>query len=60
MDGRFQEVQGRNQVHFQGKEYPLVEGLMMKVSNGGSGNWGTVPMIANDPRARSKIRSRNW
>jgi cytochrome c len=35
---------------WQGKEYPLVEGLMKKVSNGGSGNWGTVPMIANDPK----------
>lgn len=34
---------------FGGKEYPLLEGLMMKVSKGGSGNWGEVPMIANDP-----------
>ena len=31
------------------KEYPLVEGLMHKVSHGGHGNWGTTPMIANDP-----------
>jgi cytochrome c len=31
------------------KEYPLEEGLMMKVSKGGHGNWGAVPMIANDP-----------
>ena len=31
------------------KEYPLEEGLMMKVSKGGHGNWGSVPMIANDP-----------
>jgi cytochrome c len=31
------------------KEYPLLEGLMMKVSKGGHGNWGSVPMIANDP-----------
>lgn len=23
--------------------------LLVKVSKGGSGNWGTVPMIANDP-----------
>lgn len=34
---------------FGGKDYPLEEGLMMKVSKGGSGNWGSVPMIANDP-----------
>ena len=32
------------------KEYPLVEGLMHKVSHGGHGNWDTImPMIANDP-----------
>jgi cytochrome c len=31
------------------KEYPVVEGLMQKVSHGGTGNWGSMPMIANDP-----------
>ena len=31
------------------KEYPLVEGLMHKISHGGNGNWGEAPMIANDP-----------
>jgi cytochrome c551/c552 len=31
------------------KEFPLVQGLMYKVSHGGHGNWGTMPMIANDP-----------
>lgn len=31
------------------KEYPLVEGLMMKVSQGGHGNWGAAAMIPNDP-----------
>ncbi len=31
------------------KEYPLVDGLVMKVSRGGAGNWGTQPMIANNP-----------
>jgi len=30
------------------KEYPLVEGLMMKVSHGGKGNWGSMAMPAND------------
>jgi cytochrome c len=33
---------------YNGKEYPLIEGLVMKVSKGGSGNWGTMPMPAND------------
>ena len=36
------------------KELPLVEGLMVKVSKGGSGNWGSMPMIANDPAAKSQ------
>jgi cytochrome c len=27
----------------------FVEALVKKVSRGGSGNWGTVPMVANDP-----------
>ena len=35
------------------KKYKGVAGiedlLIVKVSKGGSGNWGTVPMIANDP-----------
>jgi len=35
---------------FDDQDYPLVEGLMMKVSKGGSGNWITTPypMPAND------------
>lgn len=35
---------------FDDRDYPLVEGLMMKVSKGGSGNWITTPypMPAND------------
>lgn len=33
---------------YRGKEYPLIEGLVMKVSKGGSGNWGSMPMPAND------------
>ena len=33
---------------FGGKDYPLAEGLLMKVSKGGSGNWGAMPMPAND------------
>ncbi len=34
---------------YNGKEYPLLEGLIMKVSKGGSGNWGSMPMPANAP-----------
>jgi cytochrome c551/c552 len=33
---------------YNDKEYPLTEGLVRKVSKGGSGNWGTTPMPAND------------
>lgn len=39
---------------YKGKEYPLIEGLVMKVSGGGSGNWGTMPMPANDPTGALK------
>jgi cytochrome c len=34
---------------YKDKEYPLVEGLVTKVSKGGSGNWGAMPMPAFDP-----------
>ena len=34
---------------YNGKKYPLEEGLVMKVSKGGFGHWGTFPMPANDP-----------
>jgi cytochrome c len=32
------------------KKMSLEEGLIMKVSKGGTGNWGSVPMIANSPK----------
>ncbi len=35
-------------------KHPLVEGLMMKVSKGGTGNWGTAAMIANDPTGKKQ------
>jgi cytochrome c len=41
---------------YKGKEYPLIEGLVMKVSQGGSGNWGTMPMPANDPSGVKKAK----
>jgi cytochrome c len=40
--------------NYNGKEYPLIEGLVMKVSKGGSGNWGSMPMPANDPSGAHK------
>lgn len=39
---------------YNGKEYPLFEGLVMKVSKGGSGHWGTFPMPANDPTGKKR------
>lgn len=33
---------------YGGQEYPLLEGLMVKVSKGGAGSWGAMPMPAND------------
>lgn len=33
---------------YNNKEYPLEQGLLMKVSKGGPGSWGTMPMIGND------------
>ena len=34
------------------KKMSLEEGLIMKVSKGGSGNWGTVPMTPNAPAVK--------
>ena len=40
---------GVSQFEYKGKKYPLEEGLIIKVSKGGSGNWGAMPMPINDP-----------
>ncbi|MBA0902545.1 MAG: c-type cytochrome [Candidatus Nitrotoga sp.] len=32
------------------KSMPLVDGLVMKVSKGGTGNWGSAAKIASSPR----------
>ena len=37
---------------YKDKEYPLEEGLIMKVSKGGSGNWGSMTMPANAPAVK--------
>jgi cytochrome c len=38
---------GATKYTYREKEYPLQEGLVMKVSKGGAGNWGTMPMPGN-------------
>ena len=43
------KYKGVTQYTYDGKEYPIVEGLMLKVSKGGKGNWkGYLPMPAID------------
>lgn len=37
---------------YHGREYPLFDGLVMKVSRGGSGSWGAVPMPGNAPAVK--------
>lgn len=39
---------------YKGKEYPLKDGLLQKVSQGGSGVWGSMPMAANDPAGKNQ------
>src|SRR5208337_2454396 len=39
---------------FGGTDYPLEEGLMIKVSKGGSGKWASMPMPANDPNGTNQ------
>jgi cytochrome c len=55
------KYKGAQNYEYNGKEYPLLEGLVKKVSNGsraGTGNWGTMPMPAEDPTGtmQDKIR----
>ncbi len=49
----WQEVGKRYQntatFQYDGKSYPLAEGLVQKVSHGGTGNWGVEQMPALDP-----------
>jgi cytochrome c len=43
------KYKGATKYTYKDKEYPLIEGLVTKVSKGGSGNWGAIPMPAFDP-----------
>ncbi len=42
------KYRGVGKFTYSGKDYPLVEGLVVKISKGGFGNWGTMPMPPND------------
>ncbi len=48
------KYKGASEFEYNGKQYPLVEGLVMKVSKGGSGHWGSMTMPANDPTGTKK------
>lgn len=48
------KYKGATTFNYNGKDYPLVEGLVMKVSKGGSGHWGSMTMPANDPTGAKK------
>lgn len=39
---------------FNGKDYPMEEGLFQKVAKGGAGVWGTMPMPANSPAVKDE------
>ena len=39
---------GATQYEYNGKMYPIVEGMVLKISKGGNGHWGTMPMVAMD------------
>jgi cytochrome c551/c552 len=48
------KYKGASTFNYNGKDYPLHEGLVMKVSKGGAGHWGGMPMPANDPSGAKK------
>lgn len=50
------KYKGAATFNYNGKDYPLVDGLVMKVSKGGTGHWGTMPMPANDPSGAKKAK----
>lgn len=48
------KYKGATSYEFAGKSYPLADGLFMKVSKGGAGAWGTMPMPANSPAVKDE------
>lgn len=48
------KYKGASSYEFAGKKYSLADGLFMKVSKGGAGSWGTMPMPANSPAVKDE------
>lgn len=48
------KYKGATRYKWNGIEYGLEEGLVHAVSKGSSGNWGDMPMPANDPSGTKK------
>lgn len=48
------KYKGAKTYSFKGKNYPLEKGLIMKVSQGGSGVWGPVAMTPSDPTGKKQ------
>jgi cytochrome c551/c552 len=48
------KYKGATKYKWNGIEYGLEEGLVHAVSRGSSGNWGDMPMPANDPSGAKK------
>lgn len=52
------KYKGAAKYSYGGREYALEDGLVKKVSMGGSGNWGKMPMPPNDPNETSQAEMR--
>ncbi len=48
------KYKGAKTFSFDGKDYPLEEGLMMKISKGGKGNWGAMAMTPQDASGKKQ------
>lgn len=52
------KYKGVTKYTYGGKEYDLEDGLVMAVSRGTSGHWGSMPMPANDPNGTKQTDMR--
>ena len=52
------KYKGIQSYSYGGKDYTLEEGLLIKVSRGGSGKWASMPMPANDPNGTNQAEMR--
>ncbi len=48
------KYKGAKTFSFEGKDYPLEEGMMLKISKGGKGNWGTMAMPPQDASGKKQ------